>query len=71
MDLANTQPSDVANELASLSELTVPVIRIGSKVDRADPALVAELKTRLCVYQRHPKTNLAELEEAILSKISS
>ncbi|HNP79038.1 MAG TPA: tRNA uridine-5-carboxymethylaminomethyl(34) synthesis GTPase MnmE [Cyclobacteriaceae bacterium] len=69
VDLANTQPSDVANELASLSELTVPVIRIGNKVDQADPALVAELKKQgfVCISATQ-KTNLAELEEAILSK---
>ncbi len=69
VDLANTQSSDNADELESLNDLTVPVIRIGNKVDQADPALVADLKKQgfVCISATQ-KTNLAELEEAILSK---
>lgn len=71
VDLTHTSRTEIQHELQQIQELTVPVIRIGNKVDKADPALIAELKREgfVCISATK-KTNLPQLEEAILSKFN-
>ncbi len=69
VDLSNTNTAEIQNELRQLEDITVPVIKIGNKVDKADPSLLSEVKQQgfVCISATQ-KTNFKQLEEVILSK---
>lgn len=68
-DLANTNLLEIQAELDELKDLTVPIINIGNKIDKADPALVLQLESRDFLFiSALEKTNLHKLHERILSK---
>jgi len=69
VDLANTNLNEIHSELKSLDELTVPIIKIGNKVDKAAPALLRELEALDFIFiSATHKTNLDKLQERILSR---
>ena len=69
VDLANTNTAEIQSELGQLEDITVPIIKIGNKVDKADPSLLSEVKQQgfVCISATQ-KTNFKQLEEVILSK---
>lgn len=69
IDLANTNLSEIHSELKALGDLTMPIIKVGNKVDKADPALLRQLEAQDFLFiSATKKTNLHALQERILSK---
>ncbi len=69
VDLANTSLREIQTELDELKSLNVPVINIGNKVDKADPALLKPLEPLDFLFiSATQKTNLHQLQERILSR---
>lgn len=69
IDLANTNLSEIHSELKALGDLTMPIIKVGNKVDKADPALLRQLEAQDFLFiSATKKTNLPALQERILSK---
>jgi tRNA modification GTPase len=68
VDLTNTDITNVISELKDLESLTVPVIRIGNKMDKAAPALLKQLESLDFIFiSATHKTNLQLLHDRILS----
>ncbi|HWA34791.1 MAG TPA: tRNA uridine-5-carboxymethylaminomethyl(34) synthesis GTPase MnmE [Cyclobacteriaceae bacterium] len=68
VDLSNTDIHQVKAELKDLESITVPVIRIGNKMDKAAPALLKELEALGFIFiSATNKTNLQQLHDRILS----
>lgn len=68
IDLANTSISEIDKEMAELSALGIPHIRVGNKIDKADPALVNQLKSKDFVFiSAKGHDHIDELKEKILS----
>jgi tRNA modification GTPase len=68
-DLANTSLKEIQSELKELDGLTIPIIKVGNKVDKADPALLKQLESQQFVFiSATEKTNLPKLQEMILEK---
>ncbi|NOT73376.1 MAG: tRNA uridine-5-carboxymethylaminomethyl(34) synthesis GTPase MnmE [Cyclobacteriaceae bacterium] len=69
VDLGNTNLHEIQTELKELEELTVPIIKVGNKVDKAVPALLRELEAQDFIFiSATHKTNLSKLREKILSR---
>lgn len=67
-DLSHTTIDEIATEEAAVRQVGVPFIKVGNKVDLADPSLVDVLKSHDFVFiSASNKTNLAMLKETILS----
>ena len=67
-DLANTNLKEIQDELNELSDLTIPIIKVGNKVDRADKELLQQLQTQNFLFiSATEKTNLHELQQRILA----
>jgi len=70
VDLSNTTEFEIEEQIRELSQLGIPYLLIGNKIDRADSALVAKLETRAFIFiSAANKTNLSLLKEKILEKI--
>lgn len=69
-DLSSADVNSVAIEETELKQLGVPYIKIGNKVDKAQPELLAALQTQdfILISASH-KTNLQALKDQIVSKI--
>jgi tRNA modification GTPase len=68
VDLSTASYEEVQQELASLDELNVPVIRVANKMDKANPELVRLLiKQDFQFISAMNKTNLKALEERIVN----
>lgn len=68
VDLSTATYEDVQQELASLDELNVPVIRVANKMDKANPELVRQLmKQDFQFISAMNKTNLKALEDRIVN----
>ena len=69
IDLTNTSLKEIQTELKECEALAIPLIKVGNKVDKADPALLAQLASQDFVFiSATQKTNLHALQEKILSK---
>jgi len=69
VDLTNTTLAEIQDELDKLDALKIPVIRIGNKIDKADPVFVSQLKPfGFILLSATEKTNLAGLEKEILDR---
>jgi tRNA modification GTPase len=67
-DLTRTTLSEIELEEKHLHELGIPFIKIGNKVDKADPAFVQALKARdFVLISASTKTNIQDLKDKILS----
>ncbi len=68
VDLTNTSLAEIQTELKELEGLTIPIIRIGNKVDKADPALLRQLASLdFHFISATEKLNIDKLQERILS----
>jgi tRNA modification GTPase len=68
IDLTNTSLNEIHAELKDLEDLKIPVIKIGNKVDQADPALLAQLAPLDFLFiSATQKTNLTQLHDRLLS----
>ena len=69
IDLTNTNLKEIQEELHSLKDLKIPVIKIGNKVDKADPAFLKQLESQGFLFiSATKKTNLTQLHDRILSE---
>jgi tRNA modification GTPase len=69
VDLGNTNLHEIQTELKELEALTVPIIKVGNKIDKASPALLKELEVLDFIFiSATHKTNLPKLQEKILAK---
>ncbi|MEJ0055407.1 MAG: tRNA uridine-5-carboxymethylaminomethyl(34) synthesis GTPase MnmE [Bacteroidota bacterium] len=69
VDLGNTNLHEILAELKELEELTVPIIKVGNKVDKAVPSLLRELEALDFIFiSATQKTNLSTLHEKILTR---
>lgn len=50
VDLTNTSLEEIEKELKDLTALGIPHIRVGNKLDKADPTLVSRLKTNDFIF---------------------
>jgi tRNA modification GTPase len=67
-DLTQTTLEEIATEEETLKQLGIPYIKVGNKVDKADPKLVALLERYEFVFiSASHKTNIVALKEKILS----
>jgi tRNA modification GTPase len=68
IDLANANLEDIESEEKHLAELGIPFIKVGNKIDKANPTLVALLKDKGFIFiSAAAKTNIQELKNKILS----
>ncbi len=68
VDLGNTSLQEIGAELKELHSLTVPIIKVGNKVDKAVPGLLHELEALDFIFiSATKKLNLEKLNERILS----
>jgi len=68
VDLANTTFEDISKEIEELNALGIPFIKVGNKLDAADPTLVEQLKQEgfIFISAKH-KDHIEALKEKILS----
>lgn len=67
-DLTQTTLAEIISEEEHLASLGIPYIKVGNKVDKADPALVEELKKHDFIFiSASHKTNIAALKDKILA----
>ncbi len=67
-DLTQTTLEEIAAEEETLTQLGIPYIKVGNKVDKADPKLVTILEGYDFVFiSASNKTNISTLKEKILS----
>lgn len=68
IDLANANLEDIESEEQHLAELGIPFIKVGNKIDKANPQLVSLLKAKDFIFiSAAAKTNIQELKDKILS----
>lgn len=69
IDLTGTSLEEVDREETHLQALGVPYIKVGNKLDKADPALISKLQNRDFIFiSASNKTNIQDLKERILSQ---
>lgn len=67
-DLSNTTFETVRTEIDELEALAIPYVKVGNKVDRADPALLKKLGRDGFIFISASKlTNIDQLKEKLLS----
>jgi len=67
-DLTNTTWEEIETEVQGLEELGIPYVKVGNKVDKADPALLKKLGREGMVFiSASQKTNIDQLKEKLLS----
>lgn len=67
-DLTQTTLAEIIREEEHLASLGIPYIKVGNKVDKAEPSLVVELKKHDFIFiSASHKTNIATLKEKILA----
>jgi tRNA modification GTPase len=67
-DLSTTSLSEITQEDEHLQQLGIPYLKVGNKLDRADPSLLSQLSNKDFIFisaQQH--TNIELLKERILS----
>lgn len=67
-DLSNTTFEDVREEIEGLEKLGIPYVKVGNKVDKADPALLKKLgRDGFIFISASQHTNIDQLKEKLLS----
>lgn len=67
-DLSTATLPEIQHEIHELEKLGIPFIKIGNKVDKADPALVAKLQAQDFIFiSASHKTNIQQLKDKLLS----
>ena len=67
-DLTNTTWEEIETEVQGLETLGIPYVKVGNKVDKADPALLKKLGREGMVFiSASNKTNIDQLKEKLLS----
>ncbi|HEU5292902.1 MAG TPA: tRNA uridine-5-carboxymethylaminomethyl(34) synthesis GTPase MnmE [Cyclobacteriaceae bacterium] len=67
-DLTNTSWEEIETEVQGLEALGIPYVKVGNKVDKADPALLKKLGREGMVFiSASNKTNIDQLKEKLLS----
>jgi tRNA modification GTPase len=67
-DLTNTTLEEIETEVQGLEALGIPYVKVGNKVDKADPALLKKLGREGMVFiSASHKTNIDQLKEKLLS----
>jgi len=68
VDLTNTSLNEIESEIKTLSELGIPYIKVGNKLDKADETLVAQLRKENFIFisAKH-NDHIDALKENILS----
>lgn len=67
-DLTNTTWEEIETEVQGLEALGIPYVKVGNKVDKADPALLKKLGREGMVFiSASNKTNIDQLKEKLLS----
>jgi tRNA modification GTPase len=68
IDLANANLEDIESEENHLVQLGIPFIKVGNKIDKANPQLESLLKNKGFIFiSAAAKTNIQELKDKILS----
>jgi tRNA modification GTPase len=68
IDLANANLEDIESEEKHLADIGIPFIKVGNKIDKANPTLVSLLKDKGFIFiSAAAKSNIEELKEKILS----
>lgn len=68
VDLTNTSLTEIENEIKTLTELGVPFIKVGNKLDKAAPDLVDQLKEQDFIFiSAKQHEHIEELKENILA----
>ena len=67
-DLANTNYEEFQKEVQELETLGIPYVKVGNKVDKADPALLKKLGREGMIFiSASEKTNIDQLKDKLLS----
>ncbi|MDH4058322.1 MAG: tRNA uridine-5-carboxymethylaminomethyl(34) synthesis GTPase MnmE [Cyclobacteriaceae bacterium] len=67
-DLSNTTLSEIETEEAHLMQLGIPYIKVGNKIDKADPSLIKSLEGHDFVFiSASQKSNIQQLKDKILA----
>lgn len=67
-DLANTTFEEVREEIQGLEALSIPYVKVGNKVDQANPALLKKLGREGFIFiSASQHTNIDQLKEKLLS----
>lgn len=67
-DLSNTSFTEIEKEEEHLKQLGIPFIKVGNKIDKADPVLLKNLEGHDFVYiSASQKSNIQQLKDKILS----
>jgi tRNA modification GTPase len=67
-DLTNSTLAEVQEQEQHLASLAIPFIKVGNKIDKADPTLLANLQQRdFVLISASNKTHIDELKNKILS----
>ncbi|HET6539843.1 MAG TPA: tRNA uridine-5-carboxymethylaminomethyl(34) synthesis GTPase MnmE [Chryseolinea sp.] len=70
VDLVNTTEQEIAEQIQHLSDIRIPYLLIGNKMDQAENGLVKKLENQNFIFiSASNKTNLSLLKEKILEKI--
>ena len=70
IDLANTTETEIGEQIRDLSDLGIPYLMIGNKMDQAENGLVKKLESQNFIFiSASNKTNLPLLKEKILEKV--
>ena len=70
IDLANTTETEIGEQIRDLSDLGIPYLMIGNKMDQAENGLVKKLENQNFIFiSASNKTNLPLLKEKILEKV--
>src|SRR5690606_13114790 len=69
IDLTDTHLAEIDREETHLQSLGVPYIKVGNKLDKADPVLISQLQNRDFIFiSASNKTNIQDLKERILAQ---
>ena len=67
-DLTQTTSEEIEREEEHLKNLGIPYIKVGNKIDKADPGLISKLKKQDFIFiSASEKTNIQQLKDRILS----
>jgi len=68
-DLSNGAVDDIRSEVKELDELGIPYLKVGNKMDKADPKRLKQLEQDgFVLISASRKTNIQELKNTILSR---
>lgn len=67
-DLVNSSPDEIQQEINELEALGIPYIKVGNKIDKANPALVKQLEQQDFIFiSAAHETNMQQLKDKLLS----